>query len=319
MTGPSSPGPNAAAATTILAPLDGSEPARAALPYAMALGGPGTRIVLLTVLPAAEEVTGASGEVVVPADEMSGVEADQTRDGLEQEARRLRASGQDVQTEVAFGAPAARILDAARDLSAAMIVMSTHGRGAVGRLLFGSVADTVARESDVPVMIVRAAPLEPGPVGITRLVVPLDGSPLAEQALPVATAISRRLGTSLFLVRAVNLGDLTPPAIGLGEVIPVEVYEQTEEQLEQDARDYLDTVAKALRDQGLPVATRVLMGPPAEAIMEATQLGDVVVLCSHERTGFTRWLMGSVAEQLTREDRSPVILAPAAVTDRATH
>ena len=82
--------------------------------------------------------------------------------------------------------------------------MASHGRGAIGRLLHGSVADSVAREATVPVMVVRAGQVQPGPVGITRLVVPLDGSPLAETALPVAEAISRRLGTPISLVRVVN-------------------------------------------------------------------------------------------------------------------
>jgi nucleotide-binding universal stress UspA family protein len=70
-------------------------------------------------------------------------------------------------------------------------------------------------------------------------------------------------------------------------------------------------VAQRLRGQGLPVATELLTGAAATAIEDATQLGDVVVLCSHERTRVKRWLLGSVAETLTREDQSPVILVPA--------
>ncbi len=124
------------------------------------------------------------------------------------------------------------------------------------------------------------------------------------------TEISRRLGTPIYLVRAVNSAALLPPAIGFGEAIPVEIYDETEKELDQEARDYLDTVAQQLRDQKVPVATRVLTGPPATAIREATRLGDVVVLCSHEQTGVMRWLMGSVAETLTREDQVPVILVP---------
>jgi nucleotide-binding universal stress UspA family protein len=70
-------------------------------------------------------------------------------------------------------------------------------------------------------------------------------------------------------------------------------------------------MAQTLREQGLPVAISVLTGPAASSIKEATSLGDVLVLSSHERTGVTRWLLGSVAEKLTREDESPVILVPA--------
>jgi nucleotide-binding universal stress UspA family protein len=142
--------------------------------------------------------------------------------------------------------------------------------------------------------------------------VPLDGSSRAEAALPVATSISRRLGTPISLVRVVDPADLMPPAIGVGEAIPFEIYDEAEKELAQKARHYLDTVAQKLREQGLPVTTSMLMGSPASSIEEMTHLGDVVVLSSHERTGVMRWLLGSVAEKLSREDESPVILVPAA-------
>ena len=281
------------AAIRILAPLDGSQEARAALPYAAALATPGTEIVLLTVVP-------------------SGGDADAARVGLETAAERLRVAGQTVRTEVAIGNPARRILDVAEDVRPGMIVMASHGRGALGRLIYGSVADQVGRESPVPVMVVRAKQAAPGPVGITRLVVPLDGSPRAEAALPVATAISRRLGLApIVLVRVVDPTELMPPAVGMGEAIPFEIYDEAEKEMEQEAQDYLDAMAKTLHDQGLPVATEVLTGPPATSIKEATHLGDVLVLSSHERTGVMRWLLGSVAEKLTREDEAPVILVPA--------
>ena len=285
-----------AAAIRILVPLDDSAEARVALPYAAALAAPGTEIVLLTVIPSANA-------------------ADLAPAGLESAAQRLRVGGQQVHTEVAIGDPARRIIDTAVDLGAEMIVMASHGRGALGRLIYGSVADRVGRASPIPVMVVRARQLEPGPVGITRLVVPLDGSERAETALPVATTISRRLGTPILLIRVVDPADLMPPAVGIGEAIPFEIYDEAEEELEQEARRYLDTMAQKLRELGLPVATRVLMGPPASAIEEATHLGDALVITSHERTGVMRWLLGSVAEKLTREDESPVILVPASVPD----
>jgi nucleotide-binding universal stress UspA family protein len=281
-----------AAAVRILVPLDSSPEARAALPYAAALATPGTEIVLLTVVP-------SSGD------------ADAARAGLETAAQRLRVAGQTVHTEVAVGNPARRIVDAAADLRPEMIVMASHGRGALGRLIYGSVADQVGREAPVPVMVVRTRQLTPGPVGVTRLVVPLDGSPRAEAALPVATAISRRLGAPISLVRAVDPADLMPPAVGMGEAIPFEIFDEAEKELEQEARHYLEAMAQKLREQGLPVTISVLMGPPASSIKEATRLGDVLVLSSHERTGVMRWLLGSVAEKLTREDESPVILVPA--------
>lgn len=284
--------PETISITPILVPLDGSLEAQSALPYAMALATAGTELVLLTVVRDDDDRPSA-------------------RAALEQAAERARVSGHEVRTEVVVGDPAEGILAAAASSGADMIVMASHGRGAVGRLIHGSVADRVAREATVPTMVVRAETMAPGPVGITRLVVPLDGSPLAEQSLPFAAAISRRLGTPLFLVRAVNTAELLPPAVGMGEAIPFELYDEAEKELDREAETYLNEVAKRLRAQGIPVATEVLTGAAASAIEEATQFGDVVVICSHERTGVMRWLLGSVAETLTRRDQSPVILAPA--------
>lgn len=278
--------------TTILVPLDGSREAASALPYAMALATPGTELLLLTVV-------------------RNESEAESALAALEQAAQRARVGGREVRTDVAVGDPADGILGVAASSGAGMIVMASHGRGALDRLIHGSVADRVAREASMPTMIVRAEVAAAGPVGITRLVVPLDGSPLAEQSLPFATAISRRLGTPLFLVRAVSAVELMPPAVGMGEAIPFELYDEAERELEQEATTYLDGVAERLRTHGLPVVTEVLTGSAATAIEEATQLGDVVVLCSRERTGVMRWLLGSVAETLTREDQSPIVLVPA--------
>jgi nucleotide-binding universal stress UspA family protein len=280
----------------ILVPVDGSPEASAALPYAAALATPGTEIVLLTVVP-------------------SATDADAARAGLETAAQRLRVAGQTVRTEVATGNPARRIVDIAAELRAEMIVMASHGRGAIGRLIYGSVADRVGRESPVPVMVVRTKQLAPGPVGISRLVVPLDGSSRAESALPVATAISQRLGTPVSLVRVVDPADAMPPAVGVDEAIPFEIYDEAEKELEQEARRYLEMMAQKLREQGLPMTTSVLVGSPASSIEEATHFGDVLVLSSHERTGVMRWLLGSLAEKLAREDESPVILVPASTPD----
>jgi len=280
----------------ILVPVDGSPEASAALPYAAALATPGTEIVLLTVVP-------------------SATDADAARAGLETAAQRLRVAGQTVRTEVATGNPARRIVEIAAELRAEMIVMASHGRGAIGRLIYGSVADRVGRESPVPVMVVRTKQLAPGPVGITRLVVPLDGSSRAESALPVATTISQRLGTPISLVRVVDPADAMPPAVGVDEAIPFEIYDEAEKELEQEARRYLEMMAQKLREQGLPMTTSVLVGSPASSIEEATHFGDVLVLSSHERTGVMRWLLGSLAEKLAREDESPVILVPASTPD----
>ena len=209
-----------AAAIRILVPLDGSPEASAALPYAAALATPGTEIVLLTVT----------------LQRRCGCRASRSGDRRAAPARggtdgaRRSCGRQSRATHRRHGSRPGRGHD-------------RHGLAWPGR---DGAPDLRQRSrpggsrGDVPVMVVRARQVEPGPVGITRLVVPLDGSPLAEAALPVATAISRRLGTPLFLVRAVDPADLMPPAVGMGEAIPFEIYDEAEKEMEQEARHYLE-------------------------------------------------------------------------------
>ena len=277
---------------TILVPLDGSPEALGALPYAVALSGAGATIELLTVIHDASEQATAENQ-------------------LQAASQGLGDASIAVRTRTLTGDPAAKIVEAAANGGASMIVMVSHARGAWGRLIHGAVADRVARDATVPVMVIRKEIEAPGPVDIMRLVLPVDGSPLAAESLPFATTLAQRLGAPILLVRSVNVAELMPPAVGMGEAIPFEMYDQAEREMRGDAEKYLQDVAAKLRADGLNVTAQVLFGPPASAISEVTHPGDLVILVSHERSGIARWLMGSVAEQLVRIDEAPVVLVPA--------
>ena len=280
---------------TILVPLDGSPEALGALPYAVALSGAGATIELLTVIHDASEQATAENQ-------------------LQAAAQGLGNANITVRLRTLTGDPATEIVEAAANGGASMIVMASHGRGALGRLIHGAVADHVARQATVPVMVIRKEIEGPGPVGIMRLVLPVDGSPLAEESLPFATTLAQRLGAPIQLVRSVNVAELMPPAVGMGEAIPFEVYDETEREMRQEAEQYLQNVAAKLRAGGINVTAQILFGPPASAISEVTHTGDLVILVSHERSGIARWLMGSVAEQLVRIDEAPVVLVPGSGT-----
>jgi nucleotide-binding universal stress UspA family protein len=142
------------------------------------------------------------------------------------------------------------------------------------------------------------------------IVVPLDGSPTAERALPYARALAARTGGSLLLVSIVD--------------VPVEfnawaVSSATTSQLDSwiDARrTYLDGVARQFED--FTVHTRVELGPAATAIVDAAGEvpNPVIVMASHGRTGFRRLLLGSVAARVLSEAACPVLLIRA--TDEAS-
>jgi nucleotide-binding universal stress UspA family protein len=268
----------------VLVPLDGSDLAEQALPYAEALAKPGCELILLEV----------------------GQESDDEFSLLERHADSC------ARLETAAGDPAEQILQVADDLGAGLIVMTTHGRGALGRWAFGSVADQVTRTSRVPVLVVRPRTDRdaPEPV-IQRLVLPLDGSALAEQAVPVAQSLAQRLNVPVHLLTAIDVASLLPVDVVPPVAVNVALYEETVAQLDSGAAATLAEVSDRLQQAGVQTSAEVLHGSPFLTIAEAARPGDVIVMTSHGRGGVKRWLLGSVAEKLIREGPVPVILVPA--------
>jgi nucleotide-binding universal stress UspA family protein len=196
--------------------------------------------------------------------------------------------------------------------SADLIVMTTHGRGPLSRFWLGSVADSLVRRATVPVLLVR--PQETAPdltqESVFRHVfVPLDGSPLAEQVLEPAMTLGQLFGADLTLLRIVK------PVLFAGHD-PTLLRDQAPgqpatEQLQAEARAYLEGVAERMRAQSLRVQTRVITNTqPAVAILEQSlePPDGVIALATHGRGGLTRALLGSVADKIVRGATMPVLV-----------
>jgi nucleotide-binding universal stress UspA family protein len=136
-----------------LVPLDGSIVAESVVPFILQIAGPlGLDVALLNVVvPAPPRVVDA-GPVVLDNTQTLAAEAETY---LMPFARELRANGVRVTTTVRHGEPVAEILAAVREVRADLIIMTTHGRTGFGRLLFGSVAEGVLRQAEVPVLLMR--------------------------------------------------------------------------------------------------------------------------------------------------------------------
>lgn len=139
-----------------------------------------------------------------------------------------------------------------------------------------------------------------------HLLVPLDGSVRAEQALPIAARIARATGGMVHLVRIVSppldySGGLSPVSLANGEVVEAEM---------AGATAYLQTLTSSPLLEGIHTRTDVFFGQPAPSLLEAIKTHgiDLLVLCSHGRTGFTRWILGSVARTLVHQSPIPTLV-----------
>lgn len=160
-----------------------------------------------------------------------------------------------------------------------------------------------------------------------RIVVPLDGSPRAERALPVAARIARASGGSIVLLRVAGIPAEYAPAMYASALSASPFYGQ--EVLEAalaEARSYLAAVAQSEQLAGIRIETSVLSGAAAPTILAVAggddgSPVDLIVLCSHGRSGFTRWALGSVAQKVARHSPVPVLIlreGEAELADRLT-
>lgn len=295
----------------ILVPLDQSELSKQAVPYALAVAKPGDEVVFLRAVPL-PDISPVLLPKPISLSDLSRELHQAAAESFEQLLAAIRApEGVTVRSLIVDGPPADEIIHHSTTAGTAMVVMTTAGRGAVGRLTYGSVADRVARSSPVPVLLVRAnldAPSDPtASAEIRRLIVPLDGSARAHQALPKAAALAKHLAVPVLLV---SVNEAERMSLIYGSAFSAAAYAEIAENAERQLEEMLQKAADELKAEGIAVDLKVLMGATAFAIDSVTDYGDIIVMTSHGRSGVRRWLLGSVTEQLVRTAHVPVLLVP---------
>jgi nucleotide-binding universal stress UspA family protein len=203
------------------------------------------------------------------------------------------------------------IVEAALGQHVSMIVMATHGYSGFKRWALGSVTDKVVHATATPVFIVRAeATARDRP--LRRIMIPLDGSALARQALPLATALAKTSGAELLLMHAIaatieaysGFPSRGRPIPQLAEVLKA---------LRDQATNELGAQADELRAQGVRASTQVVQGHAAEVLVdEAARRGvDLIVMATHGYSGLRRWALGSVADKVLHATTTPLLLVRA--------
>ena len=272
--------------TSIIVPLDGSDFAERALPYATRLCQ-ATRAQLSLVQAAYVTVPVTNASAARMAAERLKVVVREAEDYLTQVAHRLEAAGQPAVVRVHKGAPTTAVTQEVADLQANLIVMTTHGRTGPGRAIFGSVANDLLHRAPVPILLVPANAESSWPTDRPlRLLVPLDGSAHGETILGPAAELADALKADLLLVLVAD------------------------HHAEAETREYLEQAARSLRTDVRAVNGLALEGHPATAILRAAQeeRAAVIAMATHGRTGLARLVMGSVAEAVVRSATIPILV-----------
>lgn len=289
----------------ILVPLDTSELAEVALPYAEQMAGRlGSEITLMAVSHSA----GEKEQRVFRSYIQETVEATKERANRYLE----KPTAQDVKVESAIlvGNPAEEIVDYADRENIDVIVMATHGRSGIGRWALGSVADKVLRATERPVVLIRVKGACPDMLeGVfKRALVPLDGSKESEAVIPYIEELASMLGAEVTLLQVLAI--VYHVYISGDASAQVPYTEEEMKPLKASAESYLEKVGSGLKGKGVTIKCQVRVGAAGHEIIKlADEIGaDIIAMSTHGRSGVGRLVFGSVAEKVVRTGNAPVLL-----------
>ncbi len=288
--------------TKILVPLDGSPTADQVLPYARFFAKKlKVRVELLLVF----ETLQARYNALVAA------ERKKTLDHLTKVADSFPGALA-VDCIADAGDPAEVIVHRAGAGDETLIAMATHGRSGAQRWLLGSVADKVLHLTPSHLLLVRANKemKTAEEISLKKVLVALDGSPLAEKILPRIVELAKEMHLEVVLVRVWSL----PLTASFGsEGYGMSNFESLTEEITEEAKGYLEEKVHQLKKEGLESASSVLLeGNAAEEIINfARQTPDgLVAMCTHGRSGLNRLVLGSVTDRVVRYSSNRVLVVP---------
>jgi nucleotide-binding universal stress UspA family protein len=278
----------------VIVPLDGSNGAEIALPYAADLARAfKSEVTLVTV-----------AETGTP-DKSHLFEA-----YLKRVSGELERSGIRVSASVLEGKPADEILKLEVREKADIAVIAARGASGGNPQLPGSIASKILSGSSKPVLLVRAAHAPGAGRLIKRILVPLDGSPMSERSLKIVEPMAAGLGAEIVLFQAVEPVRYVP---GFETMVP-NVVLPSDDEIKRSAGKYLADVAGPLKGRGARVSSAVVADAPAEAIIDYADSGniDLIAMTTHGFSGIKRWVFGSTTQKVLQAGSKPVLVIPTA-------
>ena len=300
--------------TRMLIPLDGSKLAENVLPYARTLAGAmDLRIELLSVVDTMDFARTTHAGHVRDFDPIIEAAVREGERYLENVARSF--TGRKVTFVVEQGQADTIIIDKAAGDKETLIGMATRGRSGIHRWLMGSVAEKVLRGATNPLLLVRGD--EEGKIDgaatLKSIVVPLDGSKLAESVLPRAIDLAKKLGLEIVLTRAYQI-PLSAATYAGGDAAYIPNANALMNVVKDEAGAYLEAKVNELRQNGIEkVSSILLVGSGADEIIDLarTTPDNLIAMCTHGRSGVKRWALGSVTEKVVRHSGDPVLVVRA--------
>jgi nucleotide-binding universal stress UspA family protein len=290
----------------ILLPLDGTAHDDVALAAARDLARHvrGT-IVLLHVEPGAARASDSRG----------------ARRRFSELAEQLRGDGLDAAFVLDHGAPARRVAQTATDEHVDLIVVAPHHRSFLAALRDPGVTMTLLGQAPTPLLILPVSPSRERTPGLLAdpgalVVVPVDGSKLAEQALPVAIQFARTYARPLLLVRVVPM-----PALTNSGAESLAIDQRMAQEEEVTARHYLATVRQRIgcETAAVPIQTMILYGNPVARMLRLGEdlASSLMVLGTRGHSGLARIMFGSVTAAVVRHSSIPLVVVPPLVREHA--
>ncbi|MBC8275346.1 MAG: universal stress protein [Chloroflexi bacterium] len=278
----------------VLVPLDGSELAERAIPYAKNLAKTkGSEVILFTVSIASVEQLDRPIKAY-----------------LELNANELRSHGIKASTAIAYGNVADEIIKFADKNKVDLIIISTHGHSGIKRWVLGSVALKVLYGTCVPVLLVKSRANKISEVEFKKILVPLDGSPFSEASIPYVKELAKGTGGEIILLRVSE-----PPVLPADRSPAIKPsWEEYQDilmaEIQRQADEYLEGIRANLEKSGIKVRSQAILGKATESILQVAQKEDITLMAmtTQGRTGVSRWVYGSVASRIVEESLQPVML-----------
>jgi nucleotide-binding universal stress UspA family protein len=293
--------------TRLLIPLDGSKTAEAALPYGRTLA----RTLKIPVeLLGVVDTSVLDNRVFRDSGDSETIIAESIRSSEEYLNRIVKTFPDDNVSCIVETGKAEEVIIEKAGSDATLTAMATHGRSGIDRLLMGSVAEKVLRSAINPLILIRASEEAKSEelALLKSVIVPLDGSELAETVLSPVAQLANALKLEVILLRAYQIPMNT--YAGMEDSYPID-YEKISVALKEEAQSYLERKVAELKRNGIEKLSFVIA--EGSGASEIVALGrrtpdNLIAMCTHGRSGIKRWVLGSVTEKVVRLCGDPVLI-----------